>query len=170
MRCPFCKQDDDKVIDSRAAGDGFAIRRRRQCLECNRRYTTYERIEDTPLRVIKKDGTRVPFDRKKVFHGLQKACEKRPVSTDEIENVTSKIEREIHEMFDREVKASFIGELVMRELKNLDQVAFVRFASVYREFKDITEFLEEVRPMLEKAGKKKKETPGGKASGGKKKR
>lgn len=163
MRCPYCREEKDKVIDSRAAGDGFAIRRRRQCLNCNRRYTTYERIEDTPLRVIKKDGSRVPFDRDKVFGGLQKACEKRPISDDQIETVTSKIERQIHEMFDREVKASYIGEMVMRELKALDPVAFVRFASVYREYKNITEFMEEVKPLLEEediagmpAGKKNK--------------
>lgn len=166
MKCPYCKEDNDKVIDSRTAGDGFAIRRRRLCIECTRRYTTYERIESTPLRVIKKDGTRTPFDRDKVFRGLQKACEKRPVSIDEIENTTAKIEREIHEMFDREVKASFIGELVMRELKNLDQVAFVRFASVYREFKDITEFLEEVRGMQDvESGSEKPEKPKKKKKG-----
>lgn len=165
MKCPYCKVDNDKVIDSRTAGDGYTIRRRRLCIECTRRYTTYERIENTPLRVIKKDGTRTPFDRDKVFRGLQKACEKRPVSIDEIENTTAKIEREIHEMFDREVKASFIGELVMRELKNLDQVAFVRFASVYREFKDITEFLEEVRSMQDEPVTDKPEKPGKKKKG-----
>jgi transcriptional repressor NrdR len=152
MQCPFCKTDNDKVIDSRAADGGTVIRRRRQCLECDRRYTTYERIEEIPLRVIKKDGTRVPFERRKIFEGLAKACEKRPVATDTLEAITQDIERELSEIADREVTSREIGELVMRKLRELDQVAYVRFASVYREFKDINQFLEELRPMLEKRG------------------
>lgn len=150
MECPFCKGDNDKVIDSRAADAGAVIRRRRQCLECERRYTTYERIEEIPLRVIKKDGTRVPFERRKIFEGLAKACEKRPVAVDTLEAVTQDIERELSEVADREVTSREIGELVMRKLRDLDQVAYVRFASVYREFKDINQFLEELRPMLER--------------------
>lgn len=150
MRCPFCKEDRDRVVDSRSSRDGFVIRRRRECLGCQRRFTTYERIEETPLRVVKKDGSRVPFDRSRIFNGMLKACEKRPVSIKMLEEVVNQIEIEIHEMFDREVRSKFIGELVMNNLKNLDQVAYVRFASVYREFKDVSEFLEELKPMLDK--------------------
>lgn len=150
MRCPFCKNDDDKVIDSRASNDGSAIRRRRVCQICQRRYTTYERVEDLPLRVVKKDGTRVPFDRKKILDGLLKACEKRPVPLSKLEETVSRIEQICSENFDREVTTSFIGELVMKELRGLDQVAYVRFASVYRQFRDVSQFLDELRPMLEK--------------------
>jgi transcriptional repressor NrdR len=139
-------------VDSRSSKDGFIIRRRRECLKCRRRFTTYERIEETPLRVVKKDGSRVPFDRDKIRNGLLKACEKRPVSVNLIEDITSQIEVEIHEMFDKEVRSKFIGELVMNKLQNLDQVAYVRFASVYREFKDVSEFLDELKPILEKRG------------------
>ena len=157
MRCPFCREDNDRVVDSRSSKDGFVIRRRRECLECRRRFTTYERIEETPLRVVKKDGSRVPFDRDKIRNGLLKACEKRPVSVNLIEDITSQIEVEIHEMFDKEVRSKFIGELVMNKLQSLDQVAYVRFASVYREFKDVREFLDELKPMLEKRGESKAE-------------
>ncbi|HET6201810.1 MAG TPA: transcriptional regulator NrdR [Planctomycetota bacterium] len=150
MRCPFCKQDNDRVIDSRASNDGFAIRRRRECLECSRRYTTYERLEESPLRVVKKDGRREPFDRGKILAGLRRACEKRPVSEEKLEEIVTRIERACSERFDREVPTSFIGDLVMQELRTLDQVAYVRFASVYREFKDVTQFLQELRPMLER--------------------
>ncbi len=152
MRCPFCKADNDKVVDSRASEGGLAIRRRRECLECGRRYTTYERIEEIPLRVIKKDGTREPFERKKIFEGMSKACEKRPVSTEKLDEVVAEIERELAEIADREVTSHQIGELVMAKLRELDQVAYVRFASVYREFKDINQFLEELRPLLERKG------------------
>ncbi len=150
MRCPFCKQDNDRVIDSRASNDGFAIRRRRECLECSRRYTTYERLEESPLRVVKKDGRREPFDRGKILAGVRRACEKRPVSDEKLEEIVARIERLCSEKFDREVPTSFIGDLVMQELRTLDQVAYVRFASVYREFKDVTQFLQELRPMLER--------------------
>lgn len=150
MRCPFCKQDNDKVIDSRASNESSAIRRRRECLECARRYTTYERIEELPLRVVKKDGSRVPFDRQKILSGLFKACEKRPVSMEKLEQIASSIEQQCAEQFDREVPSQYIGNLVMQELRKLDQVAYVRFASVYREFKDVAQFLEELKPMLEK--------------------
>ena len=157
MRCPYCKVDRDRVIDSRAAGDGFVIRRRRECLECARRYTTYERIEETPLRVVKKDGTRVPFERRKILLGLMKACEKRPVSIDQLDEMTARIEDALHGKYDREVPTTEIGRLVMRELKKVDQVAYIRFASVYREFKDVSEFVEEVKPMLKRrsGGRKK---------------
>jgi len=149
MKCPFCKVDDDKVVDSRASSDGFAIRRRRECVACGRRYTTYERIEESPLRVVKKDDRREPFDRRKILTGLIKACEKRPVSLDVLEAVTETIEGKVLEAFDREVPSTYLGTLVMSELKKVDQVAYVRFASVYRDFKTVQEFLDELRPMVE---------------------
>jgi len=152
MKCPYCKNDNDKVVDSRSAEEASVIRRRRECLECGRRYTTYERVEEIPLRVVKKDGTRVPFDRSKILLGLHKACEKRPVSAETLEAVVQEIENEIYERSEKEVPSKVIGELVMKKLRQLDQVAYVRFASVYREFKDPTQFLEELRPMLEKGG------------------
>ena len=150
MRCPFCKGNNDKVIDSRAASDGAVIRRRRECVDCARRYTTYEKVEEIPFRVIKKDGTRVPFDRDRILSGMVKACEKRPVAMDDLDRVTTEIESKINEMFDKEVASKFIGNLVMDALRKLDQVAYVRFASVYREFKDVSEFLDELRHVLEK--------------------
>ena len=150
MRCPFCKGDNDKVVDSRAAEAGAVIRRRRECLECGRRYTTYERVEEIPLRVIKKDGTRVAFERGKIHAGLAKACEKRPVSAEMLDRTVQEIERDLADIADREVTSRRIGELVMAKLRDLDQVAYVRFASVYRAFKDINQFLEELRPMLER--------------------
>jgi len=152
MRCPFCKTDNDKVVDSRGAESGAVIRRRRECLECGRRYTTYERVEEIPLRVVKKDGTRAAFERRKIAEGITKACEKRPVSSEQIEQVVQEIERELADIADREVTSRQIGEMVMQRLRTLDQVAYVRFASVYREFKDIEQFLEELRPMLERRG------------------
>jgi transcriptional repressor NrdR len=148
VRCPFCKVDDDRVIDSRASSDGFAIRRRRECIACDRRYTTYERIEESPLRVVKKDQSREPFDRRKILLGLMKACEKRPIALSVLEEVTERIENRVLERYDSEVPSSFIGELVMEELRKVDQVAYVRFASVYRDFKDITEFMEELKEMV----------------------
>jgi len=150
MRCPFCKADNDKVVDSRASDGGAVIRRRRECLECGRRYTTYERVEEIPLRVIKKDGTREPFERRKVFDGMVKACEKRPVPTEQLDDIVQEIERRLSDVADREVTSRQIGEMVMHKLRDLDQVAYVRFASVYRAFKDINQFLEELRPMLER--------------------
>jgi len=159
MRCPFCKEDDDKVIDSRASGDGFAIRRRRECVQCSRRFTTYERIEESPLRVIKKDGAREPFERRKILLGLIKACEKRPIPIADLEAITERIENRILEEYDSEVPVRYIGELVMEELKDVDQVAYVRFASVYREFKDINEFMDELKGMLS-GGRRVKKTAG----------
>lgn len=150
MRCPFCKGDDTKVIDSRSCRDGFQIRRRRKCLTCERRFTTYEGVEESPLRVIKKDGRREPFDRRKVLNSLLVACRKRPISTQVLDDAVSRIEAEIAKRFDREVDSKYIGEAVMEKLKGLDQVAYVRFASVYREFADLSEFMTEVRGMLGK--------------------
>ncbi|MHC4549141.1 MAG: transcriptional regulator NrdR [Planctomycetota bacterium] len=148
MKCPFCKADNSRVVDSRASADGFAIRRRRECLACGRRYTTYERIEESPIRVVKKDGSREPFDRRKILMGLMKACEKRPVSMDALEDIVTRIEHLVTDQFEREVPSKFIGRRVMRELRKVDQVAYVRFASVYRDFKDVTEFMDEIQPML----------------------
>jgi transcriptional repressor NrdR len=149
MKCPFCKVDEDRVVDSRASSDGFAIRRRRECSACGRRYTTYERIEESPLRVVKKDDRREPFERRKILAGLIKACEKRPVSLETLEQITERIEGHVLETFEREVPSTYVGEKVMAELKKADQVAYVRFASVYREFQDIREFMDELKPMLE---------------------
>ena len=143
MKCPFCKKDNDKVIDSRSSSGGFSIRRRRQCLDCSRRYTTYEKIEEAPLRVVKKDGSRVPYDRERILNGLRKACEKRPVPTDTLLGMVDEIEADIFDRFDKEVDSTYIGEQVMDKLKDVDKVAYVRFASVYREFQDISDFIKE---------------------------
>ena len=148
MKCPFCAENNDRVVDSRESKDGLTIRRRRECLACARRFTTYERIEESPLRVIKKDGGREPFERRKILLGLIKACEKRPIPIADLESITERIENHVLEEYDSEVPVQYIGELVMRELKDVDQVAYVRFASVYREFKDINEFMDELKGML----------------------
>jgi transcriptional repressor NrdR len=145
MRCPFCKVDNDKVVDSRSSGEGAVVRRRRECLNCGRRFTTYERVEEAPLRVVKKDGSRVPFDREKILLGIRKACEKRPVSAEQIELAVTHIENRINKNYDREVPSTDIGEMVMEALKKLDTVAYVRFASVYREFKDPEDFVKAIR-------------------------
>jgi len=147
MRCPFCKHDETKVIDSRNSQD-FSIRRRRECLECSRRFTTYERIEESPIKVIKKDGSRVPFDRNRIRAGIEKACYKRPVSNEQIDQVVSEVEAAIYEDGLRELPSRQIGELVFSALRDLDKVAFVRFASVYREFKDVNDFVDELQPIL----------------------
>ncbi|MGC8723716.1 MAG: transcriptional regulator NrdR [Acidobacteriota bacterium] len=149
MRCPFCGFLEDKVVDSREVSGGTSIRRRRECLECHRRFTSYERIETVPYRVIKKDGRREKFDRDKLLNGLLKACEKRPVPTSALETIVEEVEGLLQTAADREVSTTDIGNLVMERLRVLDEVAYVRFASVYRQFGDITEFLEEVRHLLE---------------------
>ena len=148
MRCPFCKKDNDKVIDSRSANAGATVRRRRECLACSKRFTTYEKVEEITLYVIKKDGRRDVFDREKIKKGLVTACNKRPVSVQTIDDIVNRIEIELYEKYDREVKSTKVGDLVMRELKAIDHVAYVRFASVYREFKDVSEFMRELKPML----------------------
>jgi len=150
MKCPFCNYSETAVIDSRLAKEGESIRRRRECEKCRKRFTTYEQVEETFPAIIKKDGRREPYDRKKVFAGLHKACEKRPVPTEKIEEVVDKIEREIQEMGKKEIPSTEIGERVMRQLHKLDQVAYVRFASVYREFKDLNEFMQELNGLLKK--------------------
>lgn len=147
MRCPFCSYFDSKVIDSRASDDANSIRRRRECLACQKRFTTYERVEEAPLIVIKRDGRREPFDRQKALNGLVKACEKTPVSFAAMEKLIGSVERELRGRMDPEVKSTDIGELVMEALKEIDQVAYVRFASVYRQFKDPTNFLQELQDL-----------------------
>lgn len=148
MKCPFCRGDNDRVIDSRASDDGYAIRRRRECGACARRYTTYERIEGAVVKVVKKDGIRVPFDRDKIKRGLEKACWKRPISDAQVEEVVAAIEADIFANFEGEVDSQYLGEQVIQRLKHLDKVAYVRFASVYREFKDVRDFFQELEPML----------------------
>ena len=152
MKCPFCANLEDKVIDSRASKDGYAIRRRRECLSCAKRFTTYESIEEILPVVVKKDGRREPFDRAKILSGIKKACEKRPVSIEVIEAMVDRIEQACQELQAREIPSSAVGEQVMTALHELDEVAYVRFASVYRQFRDVNEFLEELEDL-----KKKKE-------------
>lgn len=148
MKCPYCGYDESKVIDSRPVEEGDSIRRRRECLKCEKRFTTYEKIESVPIMVIKKDKSREPFSREKLMSGLLKACEKRPVPTDRLEALTNDIENIIANTMEREITSSQIGELVMDRLKNLDEVAYVRFASVYRQFKDISTFMKELNSLL----------------------
>ena len=152
MKCPYCGHSEDKVVDSRSSTENDATRRRRECLKCQRRFTTYEHIEDIPLMVIKKNGQREPFDRNKLMSGILKACEKRPVSVNKIENLIDNIERALQRKHDKEVRSSHIGEMVVKKLHEIDEVAYVRFASVYREFKDVTEFMKELKFMLGKGG------------------
>ncbi len=150
MKCPFCAEVDDKVVDSRTIKDGGLIRRRRECLSCAKRFTTYERIEEVPLMVVKKDGRREAFDRSKIVIGVLKACEKRPVGVEQIEDVVDRIEKEISSSVEKEVRAETVGLMVMEELKVLDAVAYVRFASVYRQFKDINEFMDVLKTLYQK--------------------
>jgi transcriptional repressor NrdR len=151
MKCPYCREDNDKVVDTDAIEGGTIIRRRRHCVACDRRFSTYERIEQHPLRVVKKDGRRVPFDRERIRVGLEKACEKRPVSAQTIDQLVGEVEADVYQGMEREVPSEYIGELVMQKLRKLDPVAYVRFASVYREFKDANDFVEEIEPLLGKS-------------------
>ncbi len=148
MKCPFCLGQDSRVVDSRSSGEGEVIRRRRECQGCRRRYTTYERYEDVPRLIVKKDKRREPFSRQKVMQGLLKACEKRPVSLSCLEEIVDLVERRINSENEHEVTSSFVGSIVVEALKKIDQVAFVRFASVYQEFTDVTEFLRELTPLI----------------------
>lgn len=150
MRCPYCNFPESKVIDSRPTDESNSIRRRRECLSCGKRFTTYETVESVPLVVVKKDGSRQAFDRNKILNGLVKACEKRPVSMDVLEKTVSEIEQKLLNSMDREVPSERVGELVMDALKEVDQVAYVRFASVYRQFKDIDSFMAELNKLLGK--------------------
>ncbi len=155
MKCPYCENQDTKVIDSRPTEEGYAIRRRRECDNCSRRFTTYEKVEEILLMVVKKDGSREAFDRNKVFHGIVKACEKRPVPVSEVERVVSEIERGLNNMMEKEVQSKFIGELIMDHLKEIDEVAYVRFASVYRQFTDVNTFVAEIEKLLGNSKKNK---------------
>ncbi len=155
MRCPFCAYKEDKVVDSRATAEESAVRRRRECLKCGKRFTTYEYVEEVSLLVIKKDGRREAFDRKKILAGIIRACEKRPVSVEKMEEIVTQVERLIQKKSDREALSNKIGELVMEKLKLIDDVAYVRFASVYRQFKDVGQFMVELKDILGKDKKKK---------------
>ena len=148
MRCPYCRKENDKVIDSRTSPDGSSIRRRRMCMSCNRRFTTYESVEKTALKVIKRDGTRVPYDRSKLRAGIEKACWKRPVSSDQIDELIDKIESLVETNFDAEVDAKFLGEAVMEQLLSVDEIAYIRFASVYLQFQDAREFVKGLDAVL----------------------
>jgi transcriptional repressor NrdR len=148
MRCPFCSHIEDKVVDSREAKDGDSIRRRRECLSCGRRFTSYERIDEVPYMVVKKDGKRELFDRHKVLSGLLRAAEKRPVSTVQLEKIVDEVEKNVQDSLDRELPVSDIGKIIMRRLKTLDKVAYVRFASVYLEFADVSEFMSELKMLV----------------------
>jgi transcriptional repressor NrdR len=148
MKCPYCGQIDNKVIDSRLSKDGTVIRRRRECIDCSRRFTTYEHIEEIPITIIKKDGRREIFNREKVRQGMKRACEKRDISVETIEDFLDELERDLKEIEDKEIQASVVGEKIMTKLKELDDVAYVRFASVYREFKDVNDFVEELKKLL----------------------
>ncbi len=145
MRCPFCKKDDDRVIDTRPSDDGSAIRRRRECLQCGKRFTTHERLEEMPVRIIKKNGRREPFNRSKILTGIMRAVEKRSFSIEEVEKMVDAIEREILDQPEREISTRDVGELVMAKLRSVDEVAYVRFASVYREYQALEEFINEIR-------------------------
>lgn len=153
MRCPYCGHLEDKVVDSREAGDGQATRRRRECLGCSRRFTTYERIEEILPAVVKKDGRREPFDRKKILEGLTRACQKRPVSAAQIEALIAAVERQVQELGEKEIPSRVVGEAVMARLRDLDPVAFVRFASVYRAFEDVGDFMSELEGLAAKKGR-----------------
>jgi transcriptional repressor NrdR len=150
LKCPYCGHDEDKVIDSRPADEGSAIRRRRECISCGKRFTTYEKVENLPLIIIKKDGTRQPYDRDKLISGLLKSCEKRPVSTEQLEKLADKVELQIQNSMRREISSGEIGEMVMELLKDIDEIAYVRFASVYRQFKDVNSFMQELNDLLNK--------------------
>lgn len=150
MRCPFCSFEESRVVDSRSTDDNTTIRRRRECLKCNKRYTTYEKVEDIPILVVKRDSTRENFNKEKIINGLIRACQKRPVSRMQIEELADDIERAISNKMITEVNSKIIGEMVMERLKGIDEISYVRFASVYREFKDINTFLEEIKSLVSK--------------------
>lgn len=153
MRCPYCGLGDSRVLETRLADEGYSIRRRRECLGCQKRFTTYEKLDDLPLLVVKKDGRREPFDRHKILNGLIRSCEKRPVPLETLENLVAEIERRLRsDSLKREVSTTEIGEIVIEELKQIDQVAYVRFASVYREFKDVNTFIREIESLLIREG------------------
>ena len=149
MKCPFCAYPESKVVDSRPSDEGSSIRRRRECLSCSRRFTTYETVEFAPIMVVKKDGRRQSFDRRKILNGMLRACEKRPVSLDTLEGIVSRIEQDLQSSMEHEIQSEALGEIVMRHLRKLDQVAYVRFASVYRQFQDIGSFMQELNTLMD---------------------
>ena len=153
MKCPFCQLDNDKVIDSRSGEEGFVIRRRRLCQSCDRRFTTYERVAEVDIRVVKKDRSREPFKADKIRQGVERACWKRPIQTTDVEKVITEIVQEVYQVGDSEIDSDHLGEMVMEKLIELDEVAYIRFASVYRQFKDIRDFVQEVQPMLSRPRK-----------------
>jgi transcriptional repressor NrdR len=155
MRCPFCSHIEDKVVDSRESKDGDSIRRRRECLDCGRRFTSYERIDEIPYMVVKKDGKRESWDRNKVLAGLLRACEKRPISMNQLDTIVDEVEKNVQDSLDRELATTDIGKIIMRRLKSLDKVAYVRFASVYLEFADVSEFMSELKVLVGTASIKK---------------
>ncbi len=159
MNCPFCGHLEDKVVDSREAKDGNSIRRRRECLECGRRFTSYERIDEIPYMVVKKDGKREPFDRNKILAGLLRACEKRPISAPQLESIVDSVEKSVQDSPDRESPTSDLGKVIMKRLKELDKVAYVRFASVYLEFEDVSEFMNELKYLVRSREKTPKRKP-----------
>ena len=148
MKCPYCRSKKDKVVDSRSIRNNQSVRRRRECLKCHKRYTTYEYVEEIRIMVIKSDGRREPFDRKKVLNGLIRACEKRPISLERLEDIVTKIETQLQNKFVKEVRSKDIGEIVIKSLRRLDEVAYVRFASVYRQFRDVSQFTKELKTFL----------------------
>lgn len=148
MKCPYCNSDDSKVVESRSADDGKRVRRRRECISCLKRFTTYEDVETVPMVIVKKDGSREVFDKKKLFNGILKSCEKRPVPVDRVEKMVEDIQAQLQNSLEREVPSVFIGEQVMNELKKVDEIAYIRFASVYRQFRDINTFIDEVKKLL----------------------
>ena len=156
MRCPYCDYEEDKVVDSRSSNDGKVIRRRRECLKCSKRFTTYERVEKVPISVVKKGNIREDFDRNKIFEGVLKACQKRPIGIDRIEQLVDEVEQELETEGRKEIKSENIGELVMNKLQLLDDVAYVRFASVYRQFKDVNQFMSEITGILSEGKKNDK--------------
>ncbi|MFM7118380.1 MAG: transcriptional regulator NrdR [Planctomycetota bacterium] len=159
MKCPFCRIDNDKVIDSRTSEDGFSIRRRRECQGCSKRFTTYERVAELDMRVVKKDGSRQPFSPDKIRRGLELACWKRPIPTEAVERIICEILQEIYLLGDEEIESERIGEMIMERLFKLDQVAYIRFASVYREFKDVNDFVDGVQPFLFRNNKQRELKP-----------
>ncbi len=159
MKCPFCGHLDNKVVNSRLTPDETSIRRRRECLDCGARFTTYEYVERTPVLVVKRDGRRQPFERQKLIGGLMRACEKRPVTLEQIEALVSEVEKELHNQMEPEVSSLRIGEMVLSRLRRLDEVAYVRFASVYRQFRDVSEFSDEIRALVEQDRASQQETP-----------
>jgi transcriptional repressor NrdR len=158
MRCPFCSHIEDKVVDSRESKDGDSIRRRRECLQCGRRFTSYERIDEIPYMVVKKDGKRESWDRSKILAGLLRASEKRPISTGQLEAIVDEVEKNVQDSLDRELGTSDIGKIIMRRLKTLDKVAYVRFASVYLQFEDVSEFMSEVKDLVRSRARKTKKS------------